>query len=179
MLRANRPRSAQTGWVSLRRLEFIDDSLAKLGYVRREYISTYFCCDLSLASMDLTAYQQAGGKIHQEIGEMQADGTVRPVGIKSGGKPYYMRDDDWHSVFNSTPARQHAWEHIAGHASNNRQWFADRRLDWLADHPGATAKDVTTYFGKGGTSTLAAYNESLSIVPERRKAWEVWLGNGR
>ena len=176
MLRKDRPRSAQTGWCSRRRLEFIDDSLQTLGYIRREMIANYFACDLSLASMDLTAYQQAGGKIHAEIGEMRPNGTLCPVGIKSGGKPYYMRDPDWRSVFGSTPERQQAWEHIAGEAKDNRQWFTDRRKDWVADHAATSPYQMAEYFG---ISVDTATREMRAIEgsgrnPTRAKAWEAF-----
>lgn len=173
MLRKDRPRSAQTGWVSLRRLEFIDDSLQTLGYIRREMIANYFACDLSLASMDLTAYREAGGKIHAEIGEMRKDGLIRPVGIKSGGKPYYMRDLDWVSVFNSTPERQQAWEYIAGEAKDNRQWFTDRRKDWVADHRDAAPSRMAGYFGiaEDTASREMRAIDASRYSPIRAKAW--------
>lgn len=176
MLRKDRPRGKQTSWPSRLRLMFIDDAFQSLGHIRREMIANYFCCDMNLVSMDLTAYQEAGGKIHQEIGVMGEDGKLTPVGIKSGGKPYYMRDPDWVSVFNSTEERQHAWEHIAGEAESNRQWFIDRRKDWVADNFDAAPREMAGYFGITEDTAEREMRavEASRFDPVRARVWEAF-----
>lgn len=174
--RASRPRSAQQGWGARLRLTFIDDALAALGHIRREMIADFFNCDLSLASLDLTAYREAGGLLEQRWGVFTPTGTFTEAGAKSGGKPYYFAAPDWEPVFDSTVQRQAAWELIAAPAINNKAWVADRQKDWVADHPHATPREMAAYFGIGEPSATRGILavEASRHDPRRAKIWGIF-----
>lgn len=153
------PRS-NTNWPSRKRQQFIEDALISKGHICRNNLINYFGVERSLASMDLTAYRDAGGPIRTALRSespvpMKTEiergiGAGRPKGsagyyVHSGGK--------W--ITGSSDARQRAWALLPSGHSKHGDWVAAAYSAWIADN-GRDAPRMATYFGISETQALRA-----------------------